>query len=231
MRNGKGEMVYRLSIALLMVAFIVSGCDDPPEEPADDEELVAEAEPEPEEDPEEELETEQDLFEISGIGDDADRPEEMARTWQLGAFGVGAGLAATYHFFDDGLFVFNSGSTDECEPGVRARVGTWHVDGEELVLQEQRRLEHEGGQKVDDPTFGCVLQEPDRQVSAHEEPQEIRIEISECPDEELEKHASEIDELGVACHTFDGDVHWTVAAGTESWRDSWKDWFQAAMEE
>lgn len=230
-----------MSMAILVTATtMLLGCDDPVEdreqESAEEESEVADDESQAEDEEaeasaQEEPTLEAATDEITGLDDDGERPEWLARTWQSEKFGVGSGLLATYHFFDDGLFVFNSGSSDSCEPGVRARVGSWELDGDELVLSEQRRIEEFGGEKVDDPTLGCVLEDSTQEVTIFDEPRQERLEIADCSDDELEEHASEIEELGVECRKFSGDVHWTVAAGADSWRQDWKDWMATALDQ
>lgn len=236
MLDGKRTVGVWLTSLLLGSALMISGCDEAPEqeETEAEEQVDSEAEEEVQQDEEgaEEGTLEAAVAEIEGLESEGERPEWLVRTWQAEVFGVGAGLGPSYHFFEDGLFVFNAGGgKNTCEPGVRARVGTWEVDGDDLVLWEQRRIDEVGGEKVDDPIDGCTLEGSEEEVTVFDEPEEKRLAITDCPDEEIEDHASEVEELGVECREFSGDIHWTVAAGADSWRQEWKDWMERALEE
>lgn len=155
---------------------------------------------------------------------DGQRPEAWVGAWQLGHPEVAAGLASTFHFFEDGLFVYNRGVSDACEEGTIYRVGTWSGDDAELVLREERRLEERGGEPEDGP-HGCERVGAERVVVIGESPELERIAVSECSDDEKQEYQTYYEELGADCRRFDGDARWTAAAGTESWRAEWMEWF------
>lgn len=159
---------------------------------------------------------------------DKDRPAWLKRAWQLGHPEVAAGLASTFHFFEDGLFVFSRGTTDECAEGVLSRIGVWHAAGDdELVLYEERRLEERGGTLVEDD-IGCHREGSERVVSIHDEPMKERLSLTECTAEEKDEYPSYHEDLGAECYHVGDELRWTTAAETDGWRDDWPAWFAEA---
>ena len=171
----------------------------------------------------------EEVDEVDEAPQQGDRPDEMQHAWQLETPEVAGGQMATYKLHDDGLFIYVRGGTDRCQPGVTTRVGTWHMDGDELVLKEERNIEEVGGEKVDDDLDGCILEGAETQVSEHSEPEVTSFQVTECSDEEHAEHETYYDELGSECRRFDDVPYWTSAAmETTRWADEWEDWFDAA---
>ena len=170
--------------------------------------------------------------EIVGLDEDGERPESLVAAWQLGDFSVGSGLNRTYRLFEDGLFVFQDNPIHSwCKEGVATRVGTWEVDGDDILLREQRRIEVIGGEKVEDEYGECTREDAKIVVSVFDEPREKTLVMTDCPEEELEERADEIQALGanIECRQFSGDSYWTAGAETENWRDDWQEWVEFAL--
>lgn len=223
---------YCWCVSLMVLTLALGGCDEPEAETDEPQEVIQADESADETDETDETEAELRPDDPAAIDallaeeSDAERPEWLQKAWKWNSPEVGSGIGATMHLFEDGLFVFHRGYTDICKEGVISRVGSWKFDDEELVIREQRRLEGRGGERQEDDS-DCYLPRVDseRVVLIHDEPVEERLKLEECSKEERQEFPSYDEELNADCRYFGEQLHWTTAAGTNSWRDDWKEWF------